>query len=76
MEPLVCTGRAFDCGELRYQKWNASYETHLTKYYFQSKSKGTSMASFDLLGSGKNQLIVGWESGRVRASDNLTFYLK
>lgn len=38
-------------------------------FRLQSKSKGTSLASFDLLGSGKNQLIVGWESGRVSTTN-------
>lgn len=32
---------------------------------FQSKSKGLSMACFDLLGTGSFQLIIGWESGKV-----------
>lgn len=41
--------------------------------FLQSKSKGTSLASFDLLGSGKNQLIVGWESGRV-SSTNINLF--
>lgn len=35
-------------------------------YPSQSKSKGLSMACFDLLGTGSLQLIIGWESGKVK----------
>lgn len=34
-------------------------------YYFQSKTRGTALTSFDLLGTGTYQLIIGWESGKV-----------
>lgn len=34
--------------------------------------KGTALASFDLLGTGSNQLITGWESGKVDVRDILT----
>lgn len=34
-------------------------------FYFQSKSKGLSMACYDLVGTGNLQLIIGWKSGKV-----------
>ncbi|XP_037037764.1 Bardet-Biedl syndrome 2 protein homolog [Bradysia coprophila] len=45
------------------------YRESIRLWRIKSKSKGTSLASFDLLGSGKNQLIVGWESGRIDMRD-------
>lgn len=38
----------------------------------KSKNKGTSLASYDLLGTGRHQLIVGWDSGKVDMRDYLT----
>lgn len=37
----------------------------LPQLRFQSKTKGTSMSTFDLLGTGSLQLVIGWESGKV-----------
>lgn len=41
------------------------YDETVRLWRIKSKNKATSVASFDLLGTGKHQLIVGWENGKV-----------
>lgn len=48
------------------------YDDSLRMWRIKSKNKGTSLASYDLLGTGRHQLIVGWDSGKVDMRDYLT----
>lgn len=68
--------KVYDCGVSRYGLSKLKdaidlFSLLVSKFFvsllFQSKSKGLSMACFDLLGTGSLQLIIGWESGKVNA---------
>lgn len=48
------------------------YDDSLRLWRIKSKSKGTSLTSYDLLGTGRHQLVVGWDSGRVDMRDYQT----
>lgn len=48
------------------------YDDSLRVWRIKSKNKGTSLASYDLLGTGRHQLVVGWDSGKVDMRDYLT----
>lgn len=45
------------------------YDETVRLWRIKSKNKSTSLASFDLLGTGRNQLIVAWENGKVDMRD-------
>lgn len=47
------------------QYYAPDIENDSNNFYFQSKSKGLSMACYDLVGTGNLQLIIGWKSGKV-----------
>ncbi|KAL7041968.1 hypothetical protein ACKWTF_000972 [Chironomus riparius] len=45
------------------------YEEHVRLWRIKSKSCATCLASFDLLGTGTQQIILGWESGKIDIRD-------
>lgn len=45
------------------------YDDSIRLWRVKSKNKGTSLSSYDLLGTGRNQLVVGWDSGKVDMRD-------
>ncbi|KAG5674649.1 hypothetical protein PVAND_004603 [Polypedilum vanderplanki] len=46
------------------------YEEHLRLWRIKSKSTATCLACYDLLGSGTDQIILGWESGKIDIRDS------
>lgn len=46
------------------------YDETIRLWRIKSKNKGTSLASYDLLGSGRHQLIVAWGNGKVTPNNN------
>ncbi|XP_070504101.1 BBSome complex member BBS2-like [Chironomus tepperi] len=45
------------------------YEEHVRLWRFKSKSCATCLASYDLLGTGTQQIILGWEGGKMDIRD-------
>lgn len=45
------------------------YNENIRLWRVKSKTKGMSMSTFDLLGTGSLQLVIGWESGKVKSSN-------
>lgn len=45
------------------------YEEHVRLWRIKSKTCATCLASYDLLGTGSLQIILGWESGKIDIRD-------
>lgn len=45
------------------------YEEHVRLWRIKSKTCATCLASYDLLGTGTQQIILGWESGKIDIRD-------
>lgn len=45
------------------------YEEHVRLWRIKSKSCATCMASYDLLGTGNQQIVIGWEYGKIDIRD-------
>lgn len=45
------------------------YEEHARLWRIKSKSCATCLVSYDLLGTGSHQIIIGWESGKIDIRD-------
>lgn len=43
------------------------YDETVRLWRIKSKARGTALTSYDLLGTGTYQLIIGWESGKVNS---------
>lgn len=48
------------------------YEENLRLWRIKSKNRATSISSYDLLGMGSQQLITGWDNGKIDVRDPLT----
>jgi Bardet-Biedl syndrome 2 protein len=46
------------------------YEEHVRLWRIKSKTCATSAASYDLLGTGQLQIILGWENGKIDVRDS------
>lgn len=45
------------------------YEEHARLWRIKSKSCATCLVSYDLLGTGTQQIVIGWESGKIDIRD-------
>lgn len=45
------------------------YEEHVRLWRIKSKSCATCLTTYDLLGTGSQQIIIGWESGKIDIRD-------
>ncbi|CRK86559.1 CLUMA_CG000236, isoform A [Clunio marinus] len=45
------------------------YEGHVRLWRIKAKSTASSAASYDILGTGHMQLVIGWESGKIDVRD-------